>query len=137
MTRRIEFADTDMAGIVHFSRYFLFMEETEHAFLRSLGFSVVSKQGNETIGWPRVSAACEFRRPLHFEDEVEIRLRVAEKSRSSLTYEFSFVRGEAEAARGKVTTVCCRVDSSGKLESIAIPSEISEAIQASIEGSSP
>ena len=37
--RRIEFADTDMGGIVHFSRYFIFMETAEHQFLESLGIS--------------------------------------------------------------------------------------------------
>ena len=34
--RMVEFADTDMAGIVHFSRYFRYVEEAEHAFLRSV-----------------------------------------------------------------------------------------------------
>ena len=37
LTRRIEFAETDMAGIVHFSNFFRMMEATEHAFFRSLG----------------------------------------------------------------------------------------------------
>ena len=35
--RRVEFAETDMAGIVHFSNFFRMMEATEHAFFRSLG----------------------------------------------------------------------------------------------------
>ena len=38
LTRRIEFAETDMAGIVHFANFFRMMEATEHAFFRSLGF---------------------------------------------------------------------------------------------------
>ena len=37
MQRRVEFAETDMAGILHFSNYFRFMESVEHAFFRSLG----------------------------------------------------------------------------------------------------
>src|SRR5689334_19819650 len=36
----VQFSETDMAGIVHFSNYFRWMEEVEHAFLRSLGMSV-------------------------------------------------------------------------------------------------
>jgi len=31
-TRRVEFAETDMAGIVHFSNFFRMMESTEHAY---------------------------------------------------------------------------------------------------------
>jgi acyl-CoA thioesterase FadM len=38
--RKIEFADTDMGGIVHFSRYFVFMETAEHEFLDAIGTCV-------------------------------------------------------------------------------------------------
>ena len=34
-TRRVEFRDTDAAGIVHFSAFFFYMESVEHEFLRS------------------------------------------------------------------------------------------------------
>lgn len=38
--RRVEFAETDAAGIVHFSSFFLYMEQAEHALFRSLGLSI-------------------------------------------------------------------------------------------------
>lgn len=38
--RRVEFAETDMAGIAHFSSFIIYMEQAEHALLRSLGTSV-------------------------------------------------------------------------------------------------
>ena len=66
LIRRIEFSETDMAGIVHFSNFFRMMESAEHAFFRSLGFSVHPEGG--TTGWPRVSATCDYLRPLRFED---------------------------------------------------------------------
>ncbi|MEQ2009187.1 MAG: acyl-CoA thioesterase, partial [Limisphaerales bacterium] len=40
--RRVEFSETDMAGIVHYSNFFKYMETAEHAFFRSLGFSIIS-----------------------------------------------------------------------------------------------
>src|SRR5947207_2194338 len=86
----VEFADTDMAGIVHFANCFLYMEVTEHAFLRSLGLSVHMRDGGRTIGMPRVSATCDFQQPLRFEDRVEVHLRVREKKKKSLTYDFIF-----------------------------------------------
>ena len=43
MIHRVEFADTDMAGIIHFASYFRYMEVTEHAFFRSLGFSIYTR----------------------------------------------------------------------------------------------
>src|SRR5690606_37511976 len=69
LRRRVEFRDTDAAGIVHFSVYFNYMEEAEHALLRSLGTSVVTSDAEGPISWPRVAAACEFRGALRFEDE--------------------------------------------------------------------
>ena len=31
---RVEFFETDLAGIVHFANYYRFMEQAEHAFFR-------------------------------------------------------------------------------------------------------
>jgi len=90
LRRRVEFAETDLAGIMHFSNYFRYMEAAEHAFFRSLGFSIHSVGADRVIGWPRVRAECEYRRPLRFEDEVEIHLMVREKQSRSLVYEFVF-----------------------------------------------
>ena len=72
-TRCVEFADTDMAGIIHFTTFFRMMESAEHEFLRSLGTSVVDKHpedGSGAIGWPRREAQCEFHSPAVFEDEL-------------------------------------------------------------------
>jgi YbgC/YbaW family acyl-CoA thioester hydrolase len=70
ITRRVEFSETDMAGIMHYSNYFRFMETAEHQFYRSLGFSVVLAQHNPPLGFPRVHAECDYKRPLRFEDTV-------------------------------------------------------------------
>ena len=52
ITRMVEFNETDMAGIVHFSVFFRYMEYAEHAFFRSLGSSIVDPE--LAVGWPRV-----------------------------------------------------------------------------------
>ena len=69
VTRRVEFSDTDLAGIMHFSNYFRFMETAEHAFFRSLGYSVVLSRNGLPLCLPRVHATCDFFAPLGFEDE--------------------------------------------------------------------
>ena len=38
-TKKIEFSETDMAGLVHFSNYFRYMEVAERDFFESLGLS--------------------------------------------------------------------------------------------------
>ncbi|MDB6151669.1 MAG: thioesterase superfamily protein [Chthoniobacteraceae bacterium] len=133
LTRRVEFAETDMAGIVHFSNFFRMMESTEHAFFRSLGFSIHRHSEGETIGWPRVSANCDYVRPLRFEDEVEIHLLVAEVRTRSIRYQFVFrkVTDGTEVARGAIAAVCARLDkTTGRLIPLSIPDSIREKITA-------
>src|SRR6266567_8302045 len=89
-TRRVEFSDTDMAGIVHYSNFFRYMEAAESAFFRSLGFSLMTRQTNPHVGWPRVHAECDYSQPLRFEDEFEVHLLVAEKRARVMSYEFRF-----------------------------------------------
>lgn len=127
--RTVEFADTDMAGIVHFTRFFVFMETAEHEFLRSLGTSVATEWGGDKIGWPRLAASCEYMSPLRFEDEVEIRLWVSRKGTKSLTYEFHFTREGEDIARGHLTTVCCVTNPGEELRAIPIPDFIADAIK--------
>src|SRR5262245_66132989 len=90
--RRVEFSDTDMAGIMHFSNFFRFMETAEHGFYRSLGFSVVEKDLLPRLGWPRVHASCEYHRPLRFEDEAEIHLLATEKRSRALSFQIRLRR---------------------------------------------
>lgn len=136
MIRRVEFADTDMAGIMHFANFFRMMEATEHAFFRSLGSSVHTQEETGATGWPRVAASCEYQRPLRFEDEVEIQLLVAEVRSRSIRYEFVFRRvgDDGETARGQITAVCAGVDkSTGKLSAKPIP----DALRAQISAAPP
>jgi acyl-CoA thioester hydrolase len=132
-TRRVEFSDTDMAGIVHYSNFFRFMETAEHAFYRSLGFSVILQQFDPPLGWPRVHAECDYMKPLRFEDLVEIHLLVAEKKSKALRYLFRFRRLNAdpveEVARGSLTVVCVAHRPGGKMAAVAIPHLIANKIE--------
>ena len=130
-TRRVEFSDTDMAGIVHFSRFFVFMEAAEHAFLRALGTSVSTEWDGNKIGWPRLEATCTYLSPAVFEDVLDIHLKVIRKGTKSLTYRFDFFRGETAIARGELSTVCCICNPGEKIRSIPIPDFIADQIQVS------
>jgi acyl-CoA thioester hydrolase len=127
--RRVEFADTDMAGIVHFSNFFRFMESAEVDLLHSLGLSVRLEWEGVQLGFPRVSAACDFLRPVTFEDVLEVLVRVDKVGRKSITYAFEFLKGGEPVARGKVTTVCCRVLPDRSLESVEIPASLRRRLE--------
>ena len=133
VVRSVEFYETDMAGIVHYSNFFRYMEAAEHGFFRSLGFSVVADRANPRIGWPRVHAECDYIQPLRFEDEVEIHLLVNEMKSKALSYLFRFRKLNAApplaVARGKLTVVCVTHEADGKMKATPIPKAVAGRIQ--------
>jgi YbgC/YbaW family acyl-CoA thioester hydrolase len=127
--RTVEFADTDMAGIIHFSRYYVFMERAEHEFWNALGTSVHTTIDGVQIGWPRLEASCRFLRPVRFEDELDICLQVVRKSTRSLTFEVVFVcRGE-RVAEGRLVTCCCALEPGERPRAIPIPAVLADRIE--------
>ena len=94
LRRMVEFAETDMAGIMHFSNYFRFMEATEHAFFRSLGASVHRHAPDAMRGWARVHAECRYAEPLRYEDLVEVHLLVRERKSKVIRYDFVFRKAD-------------------------------------------
>ena len=125
--RRVEFRDTDAAGIAHFSVFFVWMEQAEHAALRHLGMSVMDPE--EEFSWPRVSAHCDYKAPVFFEEELQIHLRIAKLGSKSVTYAFDFRCGERHVAEGRLTTVCCLLGNRQKLTAIPIPEEVARQLE--------
>ncbi len=132
--RRIEFADTDMAGIVHFARFFVFMESAEHAFMRALGTEIHFEHDGEHVGWPRVAASCQYRSPARFGDVLDIRIFVRRKGRKSMTYGVELSCEGRPVAEGEVSSICCVLatplpQDGAKLRSIPIPSFLADQIE--------
>lgn len=134
LTRRIQFAETDLACVLHFSNYFRLMEEVEHAFFRSLGFSVVTDVDGVTVSWPRVSVTCEYRAPLRFEDEVELRLAIVRLGAKSMSFEVDFVHEEQNKATGRITAICCATGPNGAFTSIPIPDVLRAKLSRHVRG---
>ncbi|MCA9078307.1 MAG: acyl-CoA thioesterase [Planctomycetaceae bacterium] len=132
-TRRVQFSETDMAGIVHFSNFYRWMEETEHEYYRSLGLSIMEANDDGTyLGWPRVSASCTFERPLTYDDEFEVRLDVERIGVKSINYVMEFWQ-EQRLAYGRLKTACCICGAHARIESIVIPDRYLAVIKESDE----
>lgn len=127
-TRRVEFRDTDAAGMMHFSMFFVYMEQAEHEMLRHLGLSVHCEDEQGPISFPRVAARCDYQLAVHFEDLLQIEVSVVRLGKKSVTYEFSFIHDGRPIASGQITTVCCRFESDGTPKSISIPTWIAEKL---------
>jgi len=120
-TRRVEFRDTDAAGIMHFSTFFTYMEQVEHELLRSLGLSVLSHDPEGPLTWPRVAARCDYQGAVRFEDVLDIEVQLIRLGGKSATYEFNFSHQGRPVATGQITAVCCRFDQSHTPHSVPIP----------------
>ncbi|OLC74226.1 MAG: hypothetical protein AUH72_22125 [Acidobacteria bacterium 13_1_40CM_4_65_8] len=124
--RRVQFYETDVAGIVHFSWFFRYMEEAEHALWREAGLSIHPPDSD--IGWPRIATSFEFVRPLRFEDEFDVHLRVAEMTKKTIRYECTLTKNDEQIASGSMTIACVRKKPT--MQGIEIPQEIADRIRA-------
>ena len=128
-SRLVEFHDTDMAGIMHFASFFVYMESAEHELLRSLGMSVHSRLDEEHVSFPRVSASCDYVSPARCEEVLDIAISITRIGRKSVTYEFRFARAGEEIAKGNMTAVCCRVTPCEPPVSRPIPADMVEKLK--------
>jgi acyl-CoA thioester hydrolase len=127
LRRRVQFYETDVAGIVHFSWFFRYMEEAEHALWREAGLSI--HPVDTEIGWPRIAAAFEFHRALRFEDEFDVCLRIAEVTKKTIRYSCRLEKDEATIATGTMTIACVRKRPT--LQAIEIPADVLSRFTAS------
>ncbi|WP_420448561.1 acyl-CoA thioesterase [Candidatus Palauibacter sp.] len=134
-TRRVEFADTDTANLIHFTALLKFMEEAEHALYRSLDFVGYRWSQDLVFGMPRVSVSCDYLGAVRYGDEVDVRLQVREVRRKAIRFaaDFTIDRcGEREVvARSDWTVVCARREH-GSLDwqGIEIPSPLKARLEA-------
>lgn len=120
--RRVQFRETDAAGLVHFSCFFNYMEEAEHALWRSAGLTIFDRDA--LVHWPRLATAFEYHAPLRFEEEFEVRIRIVELGERTIRYACHVSRGEVKIASGQLTAVCVIKRPGEPIRSTAIPEAI-------------
>jgi YbgC/YbaW family acyl-CoA thioester hydrolase len=128
LTRRVQFAETDAAGIVHFTSYFRYMEEAEHALWRAAGLSIAPP--GSAVGWPRVFASFDYHRALRFEDEFLISIRITAIDDRRMSYVCELTRGAKKVATGALTIACVSKGQGESMRAIPIPSDIAARFRA-------
>src|SRR3954462_14779166 len=97
--RRIEWMDTDAAGIYHWTTVFRLAEDAEAALPTALGIA------DFTFGaTPRVAVQASFARSLRFNDPAQVELAVTRLGRSSVEYRLAISAEGGVAAEGSVKT---------------------------------
>ena len=132
LERRVEFFDTDRAGMVHYSNYFKYLDTAVGEFFRALGLpgpltQVWGGTKDQELDWPYVSASCDFKKPAQFDDLLRIHIWVKRIGNKSLTFEVSFQKEGDELARAQAVTVCSK-GVQGQPRPLSIPDEIRDRI---------
>ncbi len=128
--RMVQFVDTDMAGIIHFTNYFRYMEETEIAFYFSMGIpGQFHRGGDHSVRLPRVAASCDMIKPVTCGDWLDCHLLVRKIGSKSITYGHVFRHEGKVVARGQITVVCVEKDSDGGLRGVPVPDTIRGLIE--------
>ncbi|MEZ5394951.1 MAG: hotdog domain-containing protein [Bryobacterales bacterium] len=78
---------------------------------------------------PRVAVSAEFLAPVRFGDMLDISIRCTHKGRSSISYAFSFMHGDVQAARAQLKVVCVSKKEDGGFRSMPIPKELDAVLE--------
>jgi YbgC/YbaW family acyl-CoA thioester hydrolase len=122
LKRRVQFHETDAAGVVHYSRYFVYVEEAEHALWRAAGLSIHPREGETS--WPRVHASFDYHRALRFEEEFEAWIRIVAIDERTISYVCILSRGDTKIATGKLTIACATRLPNQPMRGAPIPPEV-------------
>jgi acyl-CoA thioester hydrolase len=125
--RRVQFPETDASGLVHFTNFFRYVEEAEHAMWREAGLSISRPESG--VGFPRIAASFDYRRPLHFEDEFDVHLEVAAKTSKTLRYRAVLRKDGDVIAEGSLTIVCVRRRAGEPVRAVDMPAEIASRFE--------
>jgi YbgC/YbaW family acyl-CoA thioester hydrolase len=133
--RRVEFAETDMAGQVHFSVFFRYMEEAEHAIWRKAGMRIAAE--GRTHQWPRIAAQCDFKSRLRVDDEFEVRTEMAKVTNRTIQWAHTMMVGDRLVAQGSVTCVCVQLQPDGTFKAVPMPPDIVEKLRTAADSPRP
>jgi YbgC/YbaW family acyl-CoA thioester hydrolase len=107
---------------VHFSWFFRYMAEAEHAMWREAGLSIAPPGAD--VAFPRVSTSFDFHQPMRFEDEFDVVIRIAAMTDKTIRYTCSILRGDVEVATGVMVVACVSAKPGQPMKAISIPPTI-------------
>ena len=88
--RKIRFSHCDPAGIVYFVNFFdMVSGAVEDWFGEAIGFTFNEMHIQRRVGFPIVNTGCEFFRPCHLGDRLQLTLSIAKLGRSSIAFAVS------------------------------------------------
>jgi len=110
---KIYYRDVDRMGIVYYSRYFEYFEESRTELLTSVGIDITSIE-QEGITLPVISSHCDFKKGAQFEEEILVKTWINEKPRSTLKINYEVFLKSSYGLLAKGYTIHAFLGANGK-----------------------
>ena len=102
---RVYFVDTDAAGVVHHSRYIVWLERGRIEYLDSIGTPYEIFQ-DQKIGLVPVNIDMHYIKPFRFGDHFDLGVRMTQLGHASLIFESYFIKDDTLHAYAKQKLAC-------------------------------
>ena len=110
---RVRYAETDQMGVVYYANYLVWFEVGRTDLLRGRGWSYREMEG-DGISLPVVEAACQYRKPARYDDELEVQTTGVMLSPVRLRFDYRVVRPVDAATVAEGHTVHASLDRNGR-----------------------
>lgn len=120
---KVNWGDTDMAGIIYYPNYFNWFNIGSHTLFKVVGIPLKDLMFQDKIGLPILDVGCSFHKPLFFEDEIQVVTRVAEIKEKTFRMEHEVYRGNELTGKGHELRAWVQFDQNGKLKACTIPED--------------
>jgi 4-hydroxybenzoyl-CoA thioesterase len=125
--RKIRFSHCDPAGIVYFVNFFDMVNGiVEDWFAEAVGFDFEELHIQRRVGFPIVNTGCEFFRPCHLGDRLELELAIARLGNSSIEFAVTGRVGGDEKFRARHKVALMSLDSQ---RAMPIPADMREKMR--------
>lgn len=113
-SHRVSYGETDAMGYLYHAEYLHIFEIGRTEFLRSLGISYAEIE-NRGIRLPVCHATCHYRYPAHYDDILNVHIKINEIKKASLTFSYSVINGHSSKLLTNGTTRLACTNINGQL----------------------
>lgn len=113
-TIRVRYPETDRMGVVHHGSYIIWFEVGRTELMRDLGCTYRALEDDDAIFLPVIDLSVTFRAPVHYDDVIKIRTRVASVKGVRIRFEYELFRDDVEGPLATGSTIHATVNAAGR-----------------------
>jgi acyl-CoA thioester hydrolase len=110
---RVRYAETDRMGVVYYANYLVWFEVARTDWLRHSGWSYRAMEADGT-SLPVIESHCEYRRPAHYDDELDVHTRATLLSPVRIRFDYDVTRADEPLPIASGYTVHAALDTAGR-----------------------